>query len=146
MTRVDFYLLPEQGPDARQAFVCRLLQKTIKLGHRVYIHCEHEKQARELDSHLWQFQAHSFLPHKLITEAGAPCPIEIGFGDDPGPHDDLLINLADNIPPFFSRFQRVSEVVTQDEHTLQMSRKNYRYYQDRNYPLHRHDMRQRSPR
>lgn len=146
MTRVDFYILPEQGPDARQAFVCRLLQKTVKLGHNIYIHCQHEQQARDLDQLLWQFQANSFLPHKLIDAAGAACPIEIGFNHDPGPHNDLLINLSAEIPPFFSRFQRVSEIITQDEDILQAGRKNYRFYQDRNYPLHRHDMRQRAPR
>lgn len=141
MTRVDFYILPEHGTGAQQAFACRLLQKTLKLGHKAYIHCRHEQQARELDTLLWQFQPNSFLPHKLINEAGAACPVEIGFGDDPGAHDDLLINLSGAIPSFFSRFQRVSEIVTQDNEILQAGRNNYRFYQDRNYPLHRHDMR-----
>lgn len=141
MTRVDFYILPEHGSEARQLFVCRLLQKPLKLGHTVYIHCADEQQARSLDTLLWQFQPNSFLPHKLLNEAGAPCPVEIGFSDDPGKHDDLMINLSADIPAFFSRFQRVSEIVTQDNDTLLSGRDHYRFYQDRNYPLHRHDLR-----
>lgn len=141
MTRVDFYILPEPTADARFHFACRLLHKAVKLGHQCYIHCDNEQQAHVIDQLLWQFQPNSFLPHKLIGVDGAPCSIEIGFGEEPGAHDDVLINLSSTIPTFFSRFQRVSEIASQDPTTLENLRNNYRFYQQRNYPLYRHDMR-----
>ena len=141
MTRVDFYILPESTADARLQFACRLLHKAVKLGHQCYIHCDNPQQAQTIDQLLWQFQPTSFLPHKLLGEAGAPCTIEIGCGDDPGPHNDVLINVSSAIPDFFSRFQRVSEIASQDPNTLDNLRNNYRFYQQRNYPFHRHDMR-----
>lgn len=141
MTRIDFYILAEQGDTARQQFACRLLQKTARLGHRIYLHCQDETRARQVDEMLWHYQTERFLPHRLIKDGGAPCPVEIGFEQDPLEHDDLFINLAGAIPPFFSRFNRVCEIVTQDDATLQSTRSNYKFYKDRHYPLHNHDLR-----
>ena len=143
MTRIDFYILPDQGTQARQQFACRLLQKTARLGHRIYLNCLNEEQALAMDKLLWEFQPQRFLPHRLISAGGAECPVEIGHDMDPEQHDDLLINLAGTIPPYFSRFHRVTEIVTQDPETLKATRANYKFYKDRHYPLHNHDLRNR---
>ena len=140
MTRVDFYILPEEAMTARHLFACRLIQKTSKLGHKVYVHCADEKAAHEIDKLLWSFQEPSFIPHKLINSKGADCAVEIGYGDDPGEHHDLLLNLSLNIPPFFSRFERIAEIVVKDENVLQATRNNYKQYANKNYPLHRHHL------
>ncbi|MGD8642852.1 MAG: DNA polymerase III subunit chi, partial [Chromatiales bacterium] len=34
MTRVDFYLLRDSHPLARQRFACRMAEKAYRLGHR----------------------------------------------------------------------------------------------------------------
>lgn len=143
MTRIDYYILGEHEntPQSRISFAAKLINKVSKLGHKVYVHCRDENEAKTIDAYLWQFQAHSFLPHKLLHDDGPDCAIEIGYHEEPGEHDDVLVNLADHIPPCYSRFERVAEIVSHDQTTLEASRKNYRFYQDRNYPLHRHDMR-----
>lgn len=144
MTRIDFYILKETTFEDRQAFACRLIQKTLKLGHSIYIHCDNEQNALTMDKLLWSFQDNSFLPHKLANVKGADCPIEIGFdnsSDAPGTHHDLLINLSLEIPHFFSRFERMTEIVVQEDKVLEATRNNYRFYQQKNYPLHRHDLR-----
>ena len=141
MTRVDFYILPAEDLVARQAFACRLIQKTSRLGHKVYVHCADESSAHEMDKLLWSFHEPSFLPHKLINSAGADCSIEIGYGDNPGEHHDVLLNLALDIPLFFSRFNRIAEIVVQEQSILDATRNSYRQYTNKNYPLHRHDMR-----
>lgn len=141
MTRIDYYILNENAAQARAEFAVKLLSKIIKLGHKVYIHCENKEHAQAIDNYLWEFSQHSFLPHKLLGEEGPDCAIEIGYQDEPGCHDDVLVNLSLHIPPSYSRFQRISEIVSQDQATLIASRKNYRFYQDRNYPMQRHDMR-----
>lgn len=144
MTRVDFYILDEQSPQQRQDFACRLIQKTARLGHRIYVHCDSADEAHALDHSLWAFQPHSFIPHRLLQQDNSDNPIEIGYGDNPGSHHDLLINLSLTIPAFFSRFERVAEIVTQDAAVLDATRTSYRFYASKNYPLHRHDLRKNS--
>ncbi len=145
MTRVDFYLLPEQTPFARHEFACKLIQKTFRLGHRIYVHCPDERSAQEFDENLWRFQTQAFLPHQLL--AGAPAEgtttddICIGWQQPPACQHDLLINLGMTIEPFFSRFQRVSEIVSSDDQVLAQGRENYKAYRHKNYPLHWHDLR-----
>jgi DNA polymerase III, chi subunit len=60
MTRIDFYVLPDDNIDKQHIFACRLAQKASKQGHRVYIHTESEQQSKKLDDLLWSFYAHQF--------------------------------------------------------------------------------------
>jgi DNA polymerase-3 subunit chi len=140
MTQVDFYILPEQSTERRQLFACRLVEKAFKLGHKVYIHSESAEQASQLDDLLWNYRPSSFLPHQC-TRQDSVAQIEIGFGEDPGHHHDVMINLGLEIPEFFSRFQRLSEIVVTDPQVTTATRANYKFYRDRGYPLQSHDMR-----
>jgi DNA polymerase-3 subunit chi len=139
MTRVDFYVVKEAGEDARLRVAARLADKAVQQGHRVFIHTDTEAQARTLDQTLWSFRDHSFLPHALASD-DLDETVLIGWGQTPERHDDVLINLSLDIAPFFSRFQRLAEVVTQDEASLASLREAWRYYRDRGYPLHKHDL------
>ena len=58
----------------------------------------------------------------------------------PDTHNDLLINLQLEIPAFFSRFQRVAEVVTQDPESLAALRRSWTFYKERGYQLEKHDL------
>lgn len=143
MTRVDFYILPDETAEDRQAFACKLIQKTSKMGHRIYIHCDSEADAHAMDKLLWSFQETSFIPHRLLQseDNDNDSLIDIGFGESPGNHHDLLINLTQSVPNFFSRFERVAEIVVQAPEVLTATRDSYRFYANKNYPLHRHDLR-----
>ncbi len=143
MTSIDFYILSTSEPDARILFACRLIEKTWKLGHKVYIHTDNEKQARLVDDRLWDFRADSFIPHNLFGNNAQPSSVEIGHGIDPKKHNDLLINMASQLPIFFSRFQRVVEVVIQHPEVLKKARENFVFYRDRGYPIRNHDLRKK---
>jgi len=140
MTRVDFYILQARGREARLRFACRLVEKALRHGNTVFIAVDNEEEAKNLDQLLWEFQPESFIPHNIDTEVSAQAvpPIILGFGPECGDHHDMLINLRSDIPAFFSRFQRLTEVVTQDEEVLDRTRTNWKYYRDRGYPLQRH--------
>ena len=56
------------------------------------------------------------------------------------PHTDVLVNLSGRTPPFFSRFERMVEVVTPDEPDRAGARERWRFYCDRGYPLESHDL------
>jgi DNA polymerase-3 subunit chi len=140
MTRVGFYVIQSGEPDARLSVAMRLTDKAFQQGHRIYINAVDREQAEVLNEQLWQFRAESFLPHGLAGEEQAETTIAIGWGQDPAGHCDLLINLQLEVPPFFSRFQRVAEVVTQDAESLPALRASWKFYQDRGYQLEKHDL------
>ena len=143
MTQIDFYILPEQTVEQRNQFACRLIEKAFRLGHSIYIHSHHTQLAQQLDELLWNYRASSFLPHRNLSASAdsGNSPIEIGCGEAPTHQHDVLINLGMEIPDFFSRFQRVSEIVVTDPEVTTATRKNYKFYKDRGYPLNTHDMR-----
>ncbi len=141
MTRIDFYLLAGTEEQDSLLFTCRLVEKAFQLGHAVFIHAQNEAQAKTLDELLWSYKEDRFLPHNLRHNKPEGSPIEIGYTEDAGDHHDLLINLADRIPECFGRFARVAEIVVNQESSRLQSRENFRFYRQRGFLLHTHDMR-----
>jgi len=147
MTRIDFYTLEPDSPGDRFLLVCRLADRVRTTGLRVLIHCPDGEQARHLDRLLWTFRQDSFLPHGIVGQPGldqALTPILIGRDGTPDCEDQALINLALEVPPFFSRFERVCEPVDQDPTVRAAGRERFRYYRDRGYPLEHHRIRLQS--
>ena len=139
MTRVDFYVLPGSEAMQRAQFACRLTDKAYRLGHQVYIHTESAEQSEQIDKLLWTFQQNSFIPHCLHPEAGeALPPVMLGHDAEPDQQLQVLINLATDVPLFFSRFERVAELVDQQPEVKQRGRDRYKFYRDRGYPLESH--------
>ena len=139
MTRIDFYLL-EQEQTEKARFACRVADKAFRLGHRVYMHAPDEAQARALDDLLWTFQAGSFVPHVLLV-AGEPAgeePVLIGWTEPPDVWHQVLIPLTAEPPSFFPRFERVAEVVGNNDADREQSRARFRFYRDRGYALEVH--------
>lgn len=143
MTRVSFYLLPHADEAKRLIFACQLAEKASRLGNRLLVNTASHSVAQQLDRLLWDFRADSFVPHELLP-AGKLTPVHIGWGEDSPQHHDLLINLGNSIPGFFSRFERVAEIVTQDSQLLAQSRERYRFYRERGYELDTVDMGKRA--
>jgi DNA polymerase III subunit chi len=139
MTQVDFYVLPESSPRARALFTCKLAEKAFGLGHRSYVHLASEIVARELDNFMWTFRDRSFLPHCLAGD-DVQAPIHLGFGQEPAEDFHLLINLSPQIPGFFSRFERVAEVLDANDEIRAQGRERFRFYKDRGYPLETHKL------
>ncbi len=137
MTRIDFY----QVTGDEDLFTCRLIDLVYRRGHQVYVHTIGEQQARQLDDQLWVFRPDALVPH-VMQDSEHPAPIRIGFDHEPDEHQDVLINLSGDIPHFFSRFDRVAEVVPVDQNSRQSARKNYAYYKERGYVLNYHEINQ----
>lgn len=137
MTRVGFYIVENTDPGSRLRLALRLTEKAHRHGHRVFLNCEDEDQARRLDEGLWSFRAASFVPHALITTSGDE-QVCLAWGQEPATHDDLLVNLRSSVPPFFARFQRVAELVNQEPDRLEALRASWRHYRERGYELEEH--------
>ncbi len=137
--RVDFYLLASDQPDARWLIACRLLEKAYSRGHSVYVHCANQTDAELLDDLLWSFRDDSFIPHNLLGEGPEPPPpVQIGFGKEPRGFNDILLNLAPEIPAFHTKFKRIMELVSNREEEKEQSRTHYREYRTMGYELDTH--------
>lgn len=141
MTQVDFHIVPVLQAADRYAYAARLVNKARNHQHRVLLAVDDEAMARSVSEILWSTPPEGFLAHSLL--AGGDDDVQIGWHTEPGLHHDVLINLAADIPEYFSRFERVFEVVSQDPAVLNATRAHYKFYQDRGYPLKRHDLRDR---
>lgn len=140
--RVDFYIL--QGEQRREITACRLCEKAYQQGHKVFIHADSTQQAQELDSLLWTFREGSFLPHRLANQTGrdiVPPAILIGWNGTGEPDGyPVLLNLAAGVPPFFGKFDRIAEIVNQNEEIKAAGRQRFAFYREQGCNLHHHDL------
>lgn len=138
MTKVDFYILNADSPEHT---ACKLVEKAFSLGHRIYVHTESEAQAKRVDDMLWTYRAGSFIPHQHYQPGQEQhSPVQVGSHESPEIDSDVLINLATEVPLFFSRFQRVAELIGNEDETRKLGRERYRFYKDRGYPLNTHNI------
>lgn len=141
MTSIDFYLIGNNSANKNDTLACRLTNKAFRLGHQVYLHTHEERQTRYIDQLLWTFQAGSFIPHAVSNEqTDEPLPVLIGHQAPPVAFGQVLINLNPEVPPFFSQFERVVDIVSNDEEQKQLARQRFRYYRDRGYTLNTHNL------
>jgi len=144
MTDIDFYILDNDMPLGRERIACRLAEKVYRLGRSVLIHTASATDSHRLDDLLWTFRDGSFVPHALAGQAvepqkpGAATPVIISHDDNPPDFSDVLINLATEVPLFFSRFDRVTEIIGQQDKVS--GRERFRFYRDRGYPLKSHNI------
>lgn len=136
MTSIDFYVLDENSRQDKYFISCRIAEKAWKNGNRIMIQTSSETEAKHLDQLMWTFRDQSFVPHALLPVADQKTtPVIIGWGTEAGGENDVLINLGNEIPAFFSSFQRVIEIVDTDPEHRAISRDHFRFYRDRGYPL-----------
>ena len=154
MTNIDFYITTAKNPDELLCFVCRLTEKAYRSHCDIYLHTESEQQMLALDEKLWSFRANSFLPHRhenseanisKTQKINAPLAIKkgnilIAYSGIVGEHHDVLINLTDKTPEFFSRFDRLAEIVPGVDTAKEKSRQRYKFYRDRGYPIKVHNL------
>lgn len=143
MTRIDFYILGDSNTDGPVLTACKLCDKAVRAGHRLYVHSSDEAFAEALDEALWTFRDGSFIGHERYDgePLDEPLPtVLIGSVEPPPEYQGVLINLAAEVPLFFSRFERVLEIVPADPAQRTQSRLRYRFYRDRGYELTSHTL------
>jgi DNA polymerase-3 subunit chi len=144
VTQVDFYITEQDSEDARLRLACKIADDAMQQSRSVFIHSTSEREAKQLDELLWTFSQGSFIPHRVLDQPPAeppPEPVLIGLKQEPcGDRWEILINLAPEVPEFFSRYERVAEVVDGNATRREESRERYRFYRDRGYKLTTHQV------
>lgn len=142
MTHIDFYILSSADEDARLAFVSRLSEKIFLARRQIVIATEDENSRQLMSQQLWSARPESFLAHDLGENFQQPNEAIVVTNHQPHPHcHDVLINLTQGVlENHFSRFQRLVEVVNQNEDVLARSRKTFQFYRERGYPIKSHKL------
>tara|TARA_Y100000590_G_scaffold235338_1_gene264991 strand:+ start:155 stop:598 length:444 start_codon:yes stop_codon:yes gene_type:complete len=141
LTRIDFYVLDNPNERQYRHLICRLTQKAWEEGRTVHIRCEDAESSTTLDDLLWTYKDTSFLPHAVQSLGDAtPVPVTLGHDLQIPNTTDVLINLALDIPDYFSRFDRLMETTGYDQNAREAARERYRFYKERGYELNTHKL------
>jgi DNA polymerase III subunit chi len=138
MTRIEFY----SNVADKQHLLISLIEKALFKHRQVTVLTENLKSATVVSDGLWQLQPASFLPHVMADHANAAkspiiiaCKQNVAGQMDKVIQDELLINLTEREPQFFSRFTHLIEIVGNDESDKLNARQRYKFYRDRGYEI-----------
>lgn len=132
MTRIDFYRYAQD----KLRYACRLAARAYDAQKRVVVYAPDREVLQTFDKALWTFQATRFVPHCFAgSDLAAETPVILATSGDALPHHEVLLNLADEWPPFFSSFERLLEIVGADEEDKERARGRYVFYHKRGYDI-----------
>lgn len=137
MTQVFFY----HGASDKIAAACALLSGAYAKKKPMLVYAVDNSVASSVDRMLWTHSALSFVPHcRADSPLAAETPILITDKLENIPQDERLMNLSQEIPPGFSRFESLIEVVGQEESDRTAARERVKFYKDRGYEVRYFDL------
>ena len=139
MTRVDFHFNMANKLD----YACRLARKVYMAGQNLVVYSADAAFLKTFDQALWTLSPLDFIPHVWANDPLAtrtPIVLTSECGDTP--HHDNLLNLSAESPLFFSRFERLLELVSTEEADRLAGRARYKFYRERGYHMFTHDLAQ----
>ncbi len=137
MTEVLFYA----NADNKLQTACTLTAKALARGMRVMLFTPDSETTERLSKLIWSAPATGFVPHCRSADRLAPVtPVIVDHVAEPLIHDQVLVNLCESTPPFFSRFQRLVEIVGTEEADREAARARFRFYRDRGYDIRTHNL------
>ncbi|MDR1934996.1 MAG: DNA polymerase III subunit chi [Candidatus Accumulibacter sp.] len=142
MTRIFFY----HNAADRVAAAAALLGKVCRQGKTALVYAPEAALAEALDRQLWLSPPTGFIPHvRAASPLAAETPIVITADSAAGAQSERLLNLSSQVPPAFSRFDSVIEVVGLDGDERQAARERVGFYKDRGYAIQYFDLAEPSP-
>lgn len=137
MTEVKFFFNVED----KLHFACRLAKKAVDEGKRLIVFAPSREVEDHFDRMLWTFSPLSFVPHvRAGHNLASETPIVIANNETGLVHHEALLNLGDEPPAFFSRFELLHEIVSLDEDDRQKARERAKFYKSRGFEVQPVDM------
>lgn len=137
MTRIDFY---SNAGDRVQA-ACAWLAANWREKKSTVVFAPAPEVADRLDRTLWIQPATGFLPHcSADDKLAAETPVLIARRLEDVQQDACLLNLSDEIPAGFSRFEELVEIVSTEDAVRLPARERFRFYRERGYALENHNV------
>ena len=132
MTQIDCY---HDQPD-RLTQAVRLATLAWQRRKPITFFIPDPARAEAFDKALWSSDPLSFIPHCRSNSAEADRTLIIITDNlDAVSQDELLVNLGDDIPPGFARYQRLFEIVSRHDTDKATARERMAFYKDRGYPI-----------
>ena len=135
MTEISFYVGKTNTLRGRLLLACRLVEKARAHNMHVHIHTDGFNASKQIDELLWTYNETSFIPHTAKVTDYSKEPVTISNDHEPMVNCDYLINLSNQRPDFFSRFNKMAEIIDQTEEILTAGRERYSFYKNRGYTL-----------
>ena len=137
MTEIKFFF----NVDSKLVFACKLAKKAYEGGRKLVVYAPTPELADRFDRELWTFSQLSFVPHvKAQHPLAAQTPVVITTDNDELLHHEALLNLGDEPPAFFSRFEQLREVVSVDPEDRSRARERLKFYKSRGFEISTEDM------
>lgn len=137
MTQVFFY----HGASDKLAAACALISGAYAKKKSMLVYAPDTPIADGIDRLLWTHAQLSFIPHcRADSPLAAETPILIADTLMSPQQTDRLMNLSREIPPGFSRFQNLVEVVGQDEEDRLAARDRVKSYREQGYEVNYYDL------
>ncbi len=129
--RVFFY----HGAADRLAAATALLSKACAQGKAAVVYAPDTALAEALDRALWLYPPTAFIAHvRTPSPLAAETPILIAGALETvtealnAPACERLMNLSSTVPPDFTRFPHLIEVVSNDDAVRLPARERFKYY------------------
>ncbi len=137
MTQIFFY----HGAADRISAAASLIAKACAQKKALLVYAPDPNVSGALDRALWVSNPTGFVPHvsadsPLATET----PVIITDKLEELPQEERLMNLSGEVPPAFSRFTSVIEVVSDEPEIRQPARERFKFYKDRGYEIQTVDL------
>jgi DNA polymerase-3 subunit chi len=132
LTRIFFY----HNTADRVATAASLIARAVGQKKSLLVYAPDTAVAAALDRHLWLHPPTGFVPHVASdSPLAGETPVVIAGRLDAIDRDERLFNLAPEVPPGFSRFNSLIEIVGQDDEGRIAGRQRARFYRDRGYDI-----------
>lgn len=137
MTRISFL----HGAGDRIQSAAQWLRQAWDRREPVLVYVPDAEQAARLDRILWTQPALSFVPHcRSDSPLADATPILLTDRLDSPPQENCLLNLGNELPPIFSRFEHLVEIVSTDDADRLPARARFKFYRDRGYAIESRDI------
>ncbi len=142
MPRVDFYVSSEAGEGTRLRLACRIVEKAYVARQRVVVFSDEAALIPKFDEMLWTFGDGSFVPHDVVSHAGAvvEAPVALTAGPMPEGAADVLVNLGSGVPPFFETFGRIAEFLDARPEVRAAGRERFKAYRAKSIEPQTHNV------
>lgn len=132
MTQIFFY----HNAADRVAACAALIGKAFAQKKALLVYAPDPEVAGALDRQLWMQPPTGFIPHvRGGSPLAAETPVIITDSLESSPQDERLFNLSADVPPGFSRFSSLIEVVGTDDAERQAGRERVKFYKEHGYAI-----------
>jgi len=140
LTQVFFY----HGAADKIAAACALLSGAYTKKKAMLVFAPEKEVANSVDRMLWTHPALGFVPHCWAdSPLASGTPILITDSLERVPQEERLMNLSQIVPPGFSRFQSLIEVVGQSDDDRSTARDRVKFYKDHGCEVRYFDLSER---